>query len=184
MAKKRKGKFKEFLGKVASKLPGLASDVLEVATSPNPGGAAFQLLKEKLAGVETGKIGDELLAEANSLTEDDFKAFELEETSRQRATDNYVHSKDTTDDISKSIFKRNIPYVFGAIVFVALINVGITLWVPEDLQLVVLQAMTPVVALVGALTNSLLDERKQVTGFYLGSSLGSKEKDKKINLSI
>ena len=177
MMKERKTKVGKFLQKVTQKLPQLAGDVIDVVTSPNPGGAIFDKLKEKLAGQDTGQVGDDLLNEANQLTIDDFKVYELEEQSRQRASDMYSMSKDTTDDISKSIFKVNIPYILSLVFFIAALNLGITLWVPTAIQASVLQALVPVVAIVSSIVTSLLDERKQVTGFYLGSSMGSKKKD-------
>ncbi|MEM6734442.1 MAG: hypothetical protein AAF620_00090 [Bacteroidota bacterium] len=179
MTKGRKTKVGKFLQKVTQRLPDLVGDVIDVMVSPNPGGAIFGKLKDKLASELTGETGNALLTEANQLNALDFEAFELEEQSRLRASKMYDKSKDTTDEISKKIFKVNIPYVLILVLFVAFLNLGIILFVPNDMQATVLQGLVPVVAIVSSVVTSLLDERKQVTGFYLGSSLGSTKRGKK-----
>jgi hypothetical protein len=88
---------------------------------------------------------------------------------KQSARNNYVQSKDQADEMADFIMKWNL--VLIGIIFVA--QIFGTWWFKDEATLVaMINSMSTLIL------KSLLDERKEVNGFYFGSSLGSKLKDK------
>ena len=171
--KNGESRFKSILSKVAKSLPELAGDVINVVTSPKPGGVVLNVLKDKLKSISTGKVGDELLEEINSVPESDIKLFEMHFKDLDRASNMYVSTgHEQADKIAENIMKRNLPYI----VIMASVNVLVLLFAESlDLSTAVVLAVGNV---IGMVIQSLISERAQVVGFYMGSSIGSKIKDK------
>lgn len=163
----------DILSKVAKSLPNLADDVLNIVTSTNPIGAALWTLKDKLSSISTGNVGDELLKEINDLSENDLKEYEMYLKDIQGARNMYVNTgHEQADKIAENIMKRNLPYI----VIMASVNVLVLLFAETfDLSTAVVLAVGNV---IGMVIQSLINERAQVVGFYMGSSIGSKLKDK------
>ena len=189
MAKK---KFKEtgfgkFLNKVIKKVPSIAGDVLEVATSGNPVRSAIdkvgELLKGNAApGTNAAELHEELerckMAWEKEMYELDIKAFSLEVEDRKSAREKYVNS-DTTiaDKLAVSIMSRNIVFIFCLIAFQILFSVGtvfLLLHQVEDLKTAVTigTSLGSVIgSVIGTVVGSLLQERNSVVGFHFGSSV-------------
>ena len=166
----RIGKILQGIGKA---LPELAGDVINVVTSPNPFGAVMDTLKSKLAGLETGIVGDKFHAELNNVSDEDKDLFLAGLADVAGARDMYKSTgHEQADKIAENIMKRNLPYLVG----LASVNILILVF-SEKLEL-----NTPVVLavgnVIGMVIQSLINERAQVVGFYMGSSIGSKIKDK------
>lgn len=168
--KTRVGKLLQQIGEA---LPSLAGDILSVVTSPNPAGATLETLKEKLAHKSTGQVGDNFLKQINALTEKDFEVFKISIQDRQDARNMYIQTgHEQADKIASHIMSRNLPYI----VVMASVNVLVLLFAESwNLSTAVVLAVGNV---IGMVIQSLIQERAQVVGFYMGSSIGSKMKDK------
>lgn len=168
-----KSRFGMLLKKIGEKIPALAGDIVDVVMSGNPIGAAVGKLREKLAGTATGAIGDALLSELNDIPEEDFELFKMELADKSDARDMYKSTDhEQADKIADSIMKRNLPYIL----VMSMVNIAVIIFY-EKLSL------TPALILaigniLGMVIQSLIQERSQVVSFYMGSSLGSKLKDK------
>lgn len=168
--KTRIGKILQGIGKA---LPELAGDVFNVVTSPNPFGAVMDTLKSKLASLQTGAVGDNFNNEIDNISQEDKDMFLASLADVKDARDMYkITGHEQADKIADDIMKRNLPYLVG----LASVNILILVF-SEKLEL-----NTPVVLavgnLIGMVIQSLINERAQVVGFYMGSSIGSKIKDK------
>jgi len=173
--KERTGKtrFGMLLKKVMTEIPELAGDVMEVFLSPNPLGSVLNTVKEKLAGTATGAIGDHLLKEINDIPEDDLKSFEMSLADIQGARKMYTETgHEQADKIAERIMKVNLPYI----IVMASVNV-VALLVADTFNLSTAVVLA-VGNVIGMVIQSLINERAQVVGFYMGSSIGSKLKDK------
>lgn len=133
---------------------------------------------------EVGKLIDgnpdltpEEKAEARHILDQDFKLEEKYLADIADSRDMYSGdngSKSQADKLSDAIMKWNLWGIMALI----LINIGVLLaaqkWaIPSAVILAIGNS-------VGVITMALLQERGQVVGFFFGSSLGSKNKDKKI----
>jgi hypothetical protein len=87
---------------------------------------------------------------------------------RQNARDMHNKHPQQADKIAHGIMRFNLPYIF-------------ILLVANVIAMVYLKDFSAILALVsnllGMTIKSLFDERNCVTGFYFGSSMGSKSKD-------
>lgn len=173
--KERTGKtrFGKILQSIGKKLPELAGDVFNVVTSPNPFGAVMDTLKSKLSSLQTGVVGDNFYKELDNVSEEDKDLFLASLADVKDARDMYKSTgHEQADKIAENIMKRNLPYLVG----LASVNILILVF-SEKLEL-----NTPVVLavgnIIGMVIQSLINERAQVVGFYMGSSIGSKIKDK------
>jgi hypothetical protein len=186
-----KKKFKEtgfgkFLNKVIKKVPTIAGDVLEVATSGNPVKTAISKVGDLLKGSsESDEKAKELLEEferfklswEKEMYELDIKLFSMEVEDRKSARDKYINSDTTVaDKLAVSIMGRNIVFIFCLIAFQILFSVGTVLFLlnqVEDLQVAVTigTSLGSVIGgAVGTVVGSLLQERNSVVGFHFGSS--------------
>lgn len=91
----------------------------------------------------------------------------LDEQSRARASDQYKTSHVQADKIADRIMVWNLPTIASLV----LVNVGAVYYMADQGPLVAI-----VSNLIGVVIGQLLNERQQVTGFFYGSSLGSKLK--------
>jgi hypothetical protein len=87
---------------------------------------------------------------------------------RQNARDMHNKHPEQADEIANHIMKYNLPYI-------------LFLLVANCLAMFFLREYSAILAiisnLIGMTLKSLFDERNCVTGFYFGSSMGSKNKD-------
>jgi hypothetical protein len=81
---------------------------------------------------------------------------------RKDARDMYKHNSTQADKIANMVFKWNIPAICGLV----LLNVLLIIF-PD----VVGDAGMLVGNIIGIAVKSLFDERKEITGFYFGSSM-------------
>ena len=178
--------FGKFLNKVIKKVPSIAGDVLEVATSGNPIGAAIEKVGDLLKGKsESEEEAKELLQEferyklnwEKEMYELQIKSFSLEVEDRKDARNKYINSDTTVaDKLAISIMKRNIVFIFTLIAFQIVFSVGTVLFLlnqVEDLQIAVTigTSLGSVIGgAIGTVVGSLLQERNSIVGFHFGSS--------------
>ena len=86
---------------------------------------------------------------------------------RADARDMYSQSRKTADEISMQIMERNLL----SILILSLVQVA-AIYVLQDDGAV----LAPISGVFGFILKGLLDERKDVTGFYLGGSLDGRNK--------
>lgn len=173
--KERTGKtvFGKILQSIGKSLPELASDVFNVVTSPNPFGAVMDTLKSKLASSQTGAVGDNFNNELDNISEDDKELFLASLADVAGARDMYKSSDHTqADKVADIIMKKNLQYI----AVLVLVNISVMVF-SEKLQLNT-ALIVAIGNVLGMVIQSLINERQQVVGFYMGSSLGSKIKDK------
>lgn len=129
----------------------------------------------------TGKSGSDALDAINAdpamalefqkaVLKDKHRLDELYLQDKANAREMYKVHHEQTDKISERIMSWNLL----AILALVLIN-GLAIYYLKE-QAAVLATVSN---LLGIVIKSLLDERKEVTGFYFGSSVGSKMKDEK-----
>lgn len=99
---------------------------------------------------------------------DKYRLDELYLQDKAGARDMYKVHHEQTDKISERIMSYNL----WAILALVVVN-GVAIYYLEQ-QAAVLATVSN---LLGIVIKSLLDERKEVTGFHFGSSVGSKMKD-------
>lgn len=134
-----------------------------------------------IAETITGKKGPDALAAINAepamalefqkaIMADKHRLDELYLQDKASARDMYKVHHEQTDKISERIMSYNLWMIFALVI----IN-GTAIYFLKE-QAAVLATISN---LLGIVIKSLLDERKEVTGFYFGSSVGSKIKDQK-----
>lgn len=180
--KKNKKKFKEtgfgkFAHKVASKVPELAGDVLEIVTSPNPVGAGIDILKEKIQK----KIGEDPSKDPmlrNLIDEMEInrrewvtEMYNIEVEDRKSARNMYQQKSSMADRVSASIIRYNLPVIASLL----LIEIGCIFYLKEHPEILAL-----ISAAVGGVVQALISERLTVIQFFFGSSMGSKMKQEHI----
>jgi len=174
--KKDKKKFKEtklgqFAKKVATQLPSIAGDIIDVATSPNPIGATLGIIKDKIQGVADSPSGIDS-TKANSLLIEfeknrmDFEAemFELEVRDRESAR-------------NREISIANLGKIDWMMYLVGLVGLGAFVYM-----------IYAVVNIAGFSNNKMgIHLLGMVEGvaisifsYYYGSSKGSKDKGKQL----
>ncbi|PCI62032.1 MAG: hypothetical protein COB35_04955 [Gammaproteobacteria bacterium] len=87
---------------------------------------------------------------------------------RASARTMYSVHNDQADKIAERIIKYNLFYVL----FLVLVQCLLIHFLKDEAAVLAAASAT-----IGAVIKGLLDERKDVTGFYFGSSMGSKQKD-------
>jgi|GEM_PF-2234136 len=164
------------------KLAGYAPDIVGAIVS---GGAtlpatAIRIASKELLGYETddqnvlakaveAATPDEMLKLNQANNNFVIRKLELQNEEMASARKSYATNHKQADDIAKSVMRFNVIYV----VLVALAQIAaITLTELPDAAVVVIGNVC------GWIIKGLLDERIQVCGFYFGSSIGSKTKDK------
>lgn len=166
----RIGPFLKGLGKPLGK-------VLDIAGSIVPGvaGGALDKIGELIDGEPNLTPKEKAEAHAILLMDKELEKRELEliYADKANAREMYDDSKDQADELSNHIMKWNLWGVVGMVV----LNVALLL-LSEKLGLSTAVIVAAANA-IGMISQALLQERGQVVGFYFGSSLGSKNKDKK-----
>lgn len=87
---------------------------------------------------------------------------------RSNAREMYGEHNKQADLIANKITIWNIPYVITMVI----VNCLVVYFLKEDVALVAIASNV-----IGMVIKSLLDQMQSVTGFYFGSSMGSKSKD-------
>ena len=137
----------------------------------------------EVAEALTGKSGDDAVKalSANPQLAFEFKMAvmadkhvheQLQAEDLKNARDAYKVHHEQADEVAKSIMGRNLPTVF----FLVLCNIFAVMYaryieLPGELVAVISN-------LIGVVIGQLLSERQSVVGFFFGSSLGSKMKNK------
>lgn len=166
-------KFGKFAKKVGSKIPEIAGDVIDIATSPNPIGTAIDMVKDKLKGEADG--GNEQAAlllhelERDRMTWEK-EMYEIEVEDRKSARNMYMTKSGMADRIASQIINWNLPAIAALVVIEIL-----TIIYMEDKTLIAI-----ISSAVGGVTTALINERLTVIQFFFGSSKGSKDKQKVI----
>lgn len=131
----------------------------------------------------TGKEGDDAVVALSSDPElaykfkvavmaDSHVSEQLQAQEMANARDAYKTHHAQADEVAKSIMARNLPTIF----FLVLCNILAVMYaryieLPGELVAVISN-------LIGVVIGQLLNERQSVVGFFFGSSLGSKMKNK------
>ncbi len=179
--------FGKFINKIVKKVPSIAGDVLDIATSGNPVGTAIEKVGELLSSkAAPGTKEKELLEEfeqyrmtwEKEMYELNIKAFSLEVEDRKSARENYSNSKSrVADRLAMSIMSRNIIFIFALIFCQIIITVGtvftlLKMVADQQTAVTVGTSLGSVIGTaVGTVVGSLLQERNSVVGFHFGSSV-------------
>ncbi len=179
--------FGKFINKIVKKVPSIAGDVLDIATSGNLVGTAIDKVGELLSNnAAPGTKEKELLEEfeqyrmtwEKEMYELNIKAFSLEVEDRKSARENYANSKSrVADRLAMSIMTRNIIFIFALIFCQIIITVGtvfalLKMVADQQTAVTVGTSMGSVIGTaVGTVVGSLLQERNSVVGFHFGSSV-------------
>lgn len=166
-------KFAEFVKDIGSKITDI--NPLEILTSPNPLGALLNGLtnspdaasKQYLLELEQRKVEFEKDWELSVFS----KEVEDKDSAREMYADDTHGSKDFADDLAKKIIKNNPLYIGGLV----LLEICMIMYIKFNGWSV--EVAASIGTTTGMIIQSLLNERKEIIGFYFGSSLGSKIKD-------
>jgi hypothetical protein len=153
---------KEKLSGSDSNAASVASKVLDFATAQTGEIDPTKLQQQLLANPElAAALKQTLIANEHALNMAPY---------RDRKNARAMHTKhpEQADKIADGIMTFNLPYIF----FLLVANVLAMFYLKEY------SAILAIVSnLLGMTIKSLFDERNTVTGFYFGSSMGSKNKD-------
>lgn len=111
----------------------------------------------------------------------DFKELELELESKReenrheeakynKAHETYQNKSDMADGIATQIINRNLPII----AILVITNVALVYFMQENAALIAIASN-----IIGVAIGNLFNERQAIVNFFFGSSIGSKEKDKK-----
>jgi len=134
-----------------------------------------------IAEVVTGKTGDEAV---NAIAKDPKLAYEFQLAvmadshvqeqlafeDRKSAREAYKVNNSQADKIAENIMKRNLPIILLLVV----INIASVIYLKDQSAIIAI-----ISSIIGIVIGNLNNERQQVVGFYMGSSLGSKIKGEK-----
>ena len=99
-------------------------------------------------------------------------AFRHTETLRNQAHETYRIKNEQADKIADQIIKYNLPVIFVLV----LANVFIVHYLKDEATLIAIASQV-----IGIAIGKLFAERQSIVNFFFGSSMGSKEKDLKLN---
>jgi hypothetical protein len=167
--------FGKFCKNIASDIPSLAGDILEIATSGNPIGAAIGKVSNLLQGqAEGNNVAKTALAELQRKKMDwELEVYRAESTDRARASKSYMVKNKMADNIAESIIKKNLLFIALLLIFNILFNFLSTVFIDD--KTIAVSIGSTIATAIGTVVGSLLQERNQVVGFFFGSSLKSKE---------
>lgn len=172
----------KFLQKAVSVLPDALEVVAVASTNPAQG---LQLLSDKIKRADPDQVEDlelEFISKRHEwemeLNRWKLEVYRAENEDRRRATENYKLTKDITDDLAFEIMGKNLWYI-GGLVFLNVLVVIFAEKIGMDVALVAVASN-----FIGIVIKALLDERNTVVGFFMGSSMGDKEKGKNLQESV
>lgn len=156
---------KEKLGKSDSTAAKVATKVVDIA-SQLTGETNPDLITKKLSSdpALAAKLKETLINNEHELNMAGY-------VDRQSARDMHKVNHQQADKIAQRIMSHNLPYIFVLLI----INALVVYYLQEQGALI-----ATISNVLGMTIKSLFDERHAVTGFYFGSSLGSKLKDNKV----
>ena len=102
------------------------------------------------------------------------EANRTEETKRGMAHETYRLKNDKQDRIAEQIIRWNLPVIF----LLVCINIGLVYFL-RDKEYSTLIAIAS--NIIGVVIGNLMNERQAIINFFFGSSMGSKEKQDKID---
>lgn len=172
--------FGKFMGKVGEKIPGLVSDVVQIAGSGTPVKTGLQLITSKLLNIkndpeaspEDKQAATQLLLEAEQNEREWIQEmYRLEVEDRKDARSMYREKSTMANSVAKFIIRFNLPII----VVLLCIEIYCVFKLKEHPEILAL-----ISASVGGITTALLSERQAVINFFFGSSAGSKAKQEHI----
>jgi hypothetical protein len=163
-------RFGQFLQRVSYKIPELAGDVLEVATSPNPIGMGIQKIKEKLIdrAKHDKRYKDALLELEAQELEFRKEVYQWEVKDRMSARQLYRIRSNMADRIAGNVMTRNLFYISLLLLTNILATIASFYYIENKTLAVTIGSS--VGTTIGAVIGSLLQERNQVVGFFFGAS--------------
>lgn len=167
----KKSKFKDFLKRLAGNIPEIASDITEVALSPNPIGAGLLKIKERLMEKkETDERYRLALAEFEKNERDWQKeVFALEMEDKKDARLTYREKNEMADQIAKQVMRWNLIIAMALVIA----NIGVSIYIAQPAIIALASNV------IGILLAQVIRERGTLMDFFFGSSLGSKTKESK-----
>ena len=102
------------------------------------------------------------------------EANRTEETKRRMAHETYRLKNDKQDRIAEQIIRWNLPVIF----LLVCINIGLVYFL-RDKEYSTLIAIAS--NIIGVVIGNLMNERQAIINFFFGSSMGSKEKQEKLD---
>lgn len=150
-------------------LKGIAPTALDVATDIGssvfpPLAVVDSVIDEALKG-KLNTSDKAVLNTERRIYEEEYKAHLADV---QDARDMYKVKSDTADQIAKRIMNHNMLLVCILVIF----EIGVIAFVKGQVAAVI-------TGIIGTITGALINERTTVVNFFYGSSLGSKNKDKR-----
>ncbi|GLX86356.1 hypothetical protein tloyanaT_26090 [Thalassotalea loyana] len=143
----------------------VASKVIEFASNVTGEPQSTDAMLEKLK--QDNQLQMQLSA---TLVNNEHELKRLAFEDRKDARQMYQVHNQQADVIAERIMKWNLPYIF----LLLIANALAAYFLKEHSAL-----LLAVGNVIGMAIKSLFDERKEVTGFFFGSSMGSKQKDMK-----
>jgi hypothetical protein len=98
-----------------------------------------------------------------------------EEAKRNMAHETYRIKSDKQDRIAEQIISFNLP----VIAVLVLVNIGLVYYMKENASLIAIASN-----IIGVAIGNLFNERQSIINFFFGSSMGSKEKQDKLDTML
>jgi hypothetical protein len=170
MADKKRKAFKDtaIFKAIKSVAPEVLDTVTDVAATVYPPLGVVNTLVDKALGVAKDKDEPGSAAILHAAKEQYEKELDLYYEDLKSAREMYKEKSDMADSVAKKIIDWNL-WILLALVIV---QVVVIMYVEGQVAAVV-------TGVVGTITGALINERNTVVNFFFGSSMGSKDKDKK-----
>ena len=117
------------------------------------------------------KMRDLELREKELLNKHILELAKLENEKYKTAHHSYREKSQMADSIARDIITRNLPII----ALLVSINIGLVYFMKDDAPLIAIASN-----IIGFSIGNLFNERQAIVNFFFGSSIGSKEKDKRI----
>lgn len=167
--KEDKTPFKE--RKAGKLLAKVAPHILDIVKDSIPDRGIIGIVKNLVIRDKTIPASDK--EEIDKMLDIEMEQYELYLSDLADSRDMYkTTSHEMADDIARKVIKWNLWVVLLAII----IEVIFVVFVDDKILIAIISGA------IGAVTNSLLNERQQIINFFFGSSRGSKDKSIKLGL--
>lgn len=171
-----------------SKTVGTVAPMLGTLLAPVTGGAsiAISAMVSSALGVDNNpqavaealrspealeKLKQLELREKEILNKHILELAKLENEKYKTSHSTYQLKSEMADNIAKDIIKRNLPIIAVLVV----VNVALVYYMKNEATLIAIASN-----IIGITIGNLFAERQAIVNFFFGSSIGSKEKDKRI----
>jgi hypothetical protein len=171
---KQIGNAAPLLGTLLAPITGGASVVIggmvasALGTENSPDAVAKELSKNPDALLKLKEL--EMANEAD-LRKQVIKLNEIELDKYKTAHDSYKNDGTEANKISESIINYNLPIIATLV----LVNISLVYFMRDKSELIAIASN-----IIGVAIGNLFNERQAIINFFFGSSIGSKEKDRKI----